>query len=348
MIGCGGYSFSQHMDHIESIVDTDPLKLEPMRIDTTVDVEDVPMSWVLDHARVGGKRFSAQMGRINDKTPEVSLSPDERETYMLMAGREVETHYVGKKPCCYRTYNKTAERKTAYHQLVRGWHPTEPSFEKWMKQATIRTGKAFLQFQALCLRRRWDPEREIERSRETIENFRQLFADMHAAWEHKVEEIGPRPTFTEFCGLHEDQVLTRFERMIGAQEVGRLYLPGDKRKLPIFSTLTDLKRNLPEYNAFAAMTFSKPGLPDPELPNGRNYSATLYMAGLSYRDRVLREGRQAADAWVRGISNGHGKDVLLSLAPFAPAETLDAKVVSITESELYERYRIAIGKQLAA
>jgi hypothetical protein len=47
------------------------------------------------------------------------------------------------------------------------------------------------------------------------------------------------------------------------------------------------------------------------------------MAGIAYRERVQREGRQLADAWVRSISNGHGKTNLERLAPFAPAAVAD-------------------------
>ena len=169
-----------------------------------------------------------------------------------------------------------------------------------------------------------------------------MFNAAHEAWDRKVAEKGPKPTFRQFCGLDESTVLTRFERQIGAQQVGKLVGPDGAR---LFGSLRNLRRNLPEFNPFSAVSCSRAGASLPALPDGANYSAFEFMAGLYYRSLVLRDGRHVAEAWVRSISRGNGKRVLARLAPFAPGS---ADVVCITEAELWDRYRDAIRKQLAA
>lgn len=348
MVGVGQYSWEQHIADIEAIVDTDPLRLAPMRTDLTVDLENVPMSWVVEHSWVAGKRFTKEVGRINPAIIDADMTPDERETFLTMGSRSVETHVVGMKPNCFRVYNKTAERKAAYQKFVRDWHPAEPSFEKWMKQATTRVGLAYQQFEALCYRRGLHPDVELQKGREHVEAMRPLFDELHAIWAAKVAEKGPRPTFQKFCGLQPTTVLTRFERMIGAQQVRKLYRPEDKRKLPIFSSLRDLKDNVVEFNPFSPMTFTKPGRPEPELPNGSNYSLIEYMAGMWAREFIQRQSMQDFVRFATPLSSGHFNDrIMKSLQPFLPCEET-GNVVNIDAAELYERYRNAMRKQLAA
>lgn len=341
MIGTGQFSMEEHIAHLESIVDTDPLRLEPMRTDLTVDMPNVPVGWVMDHAAVYRKRFTAQLGKADQG----------RDDFMAIGHREIETLYCGKRPNCYRVYNKTAERRAAYARETRGWFPREPQFKEWT--ARIEGADDInAKHEALCHEFGLDPRpryqlplgvdgepRQLELSGAEIFD---LWATAHAAWEQKCAAKGPKPTFEQFCGLQESTVLTRFERQIGAQQVGKLT---GKDGEPLFGSLRDLRRNLAEFNPFAAVSFSRAGKPMPDLPDGSNYSATEYMAGLYYRERVQRDGRQVADAWVRSISNGNGKKNLRRLAAFAPPS---ADGVSISTGALYERYRDAVSKQLAA
>jgi hypothetical protein len=341
LVGSGQYSWGEHLSELESIVDCDPRKLQPMRTDLTVDIDDVSVGEVVKRVRAAGKRFHAKVGRINDEQ-------DDREQFLSMGMRETQTYYDGKQPNCYRIYDKGAERKNAYAKFVRGWHPPEPSFEKWMRAATRRDGLAFEQFEALCYKRGWIPENELERAGRTVQGMRELFEDLHTAWEKKIVEIGPRPSFKEFCGLDESQVLTRFERQIGAQQVGKLYLVGDSHKRPIFSSIAELERNVVDFNPFASLSFSAPGIVEPALPNGKNYSLTTYMAGMYMRARILEngEGRGAFEKWATPLAKGNMKDIMERLAPFMPPEVGEGK--RLTSEDLFERYRSAICKQLAA
>lgn len=303
MIGSGHYSMREHIGHLESIVDTDPLALQPMRTDLTVDLPGVTVGWVLDHASVERKRFTAEIGK-----PERA----ESDVYMTLGRREVETIYSGKRPNCYRVYDKTAERRAAWAREFRGWHPAEPRLSDW------------------CKRMADDPD-----------SVRAHFLLEHDAWERKVAAKGPKPSFREFCGMNESDVLTRFERQIGAQQVGKI---AGRDRQPLFGTLRDLRANVAEFNPFAPVSFIA-GQREPALPDGSNYSGSVYMAGLEFRRRVLADGRQRAEAFVHSIANGHGKKLLRDLAPFYPSSSDGA---GVSASELYERYRDAITKQLAA
>jgi hypothetical protein len=304
MIGTGQFSMREHLAHLESIVDTDLLALQPMRTDLTVDLPAITVDWVLNHAAVEKKRFIAELGKA-----ERAASVD----YMTLGRRHVETIYCGKRPNCFRVYDKIAERMAAWAREFRGWHPPEPRFPDWCKRM----------------------------AGDDLESVRAHFLIALDAWERKVAAKGPKPSFREFCGMNESDVLTRFERQIGAQQVGKI---AGRDKRPLFGSLRDLRANLAEFNPFEAVSFMA-GQREPALPDGSNYSGVVYMAGLEFRRRVLADGRQRAEAWVHSIANGHGKKLLRDLAPFYPSSTDGAGVSS---SELYERYRDAITKQLAA
>ena len=342
MIGAGQYSMSQHLGELERILDTNPLNLEPMRVDTMVDIPGVPVAWVLEHASVQHKRFQAQVGKGE---------------YMAVGRRKVETIYSGKKPNCFRVYDKTAERISAYQAFSRGWHPPEPEYKTFLAKTFEQNPRpdspaVFEAVEKYCARFGLLPNYgqsplfggEAQQKLELPdEQRREMFDAVYTAWMRKVEAKGPKPTFRQFCGMDESQVLTRFERQIGAQQSKHL---ADKSGQALFGSLRDLRKNLPDWNPFASVSFSTPGMQEPALPNGVNYSPLQYMAGLYYRERVRREGRQLAEAWIRSMAKGDAKRLLKRLVPFAPPEALEA--VPISESGLYERYREAVTRQLAA
>ena len=332
--GAAQFGFSQHVGEIESITDANPYQLEPMRTDLTVDLRNVPVSYFVDHGRVQGKQF-ANMGG---------------EAAWQMGKGEIQTFYAGKRPNCFRVYNKTAERYEAYKAFTRGHWPPEPNFDRWKKKVVNKTGVEYLEFERVCAARGLHPSLELQRMGEAIDSCYGLFQDMLTLWREKCAIIGPKPTFEEFCGMRRDEVITRFERQIGAQQIKGIHLASDKRKLPIFSTLADLRDNLPDFDPFSAVSFSDYGLPDEELlrlASQGKIKFTTYMAGMYYRGRVQRESRQLADAWVRRHEPHHGKEILARLAQFAPP-CKEGQSVDISSADLYERYRSAVTKQLAA
>lgn len=328
MVGAAQYGFRQHLGELERVADVNPCRLRPMRTDLTVDLRNVPVSYFMEHGRVEAKQFAAMGG----------------DASWQMGKGEVQTFYAGMRPNCFRVYNKTAERYEAYKAFVRGYHPPEPNFERWKKSVLNKTGQDYIDFETRCFERGRDPEMELREMLAAVDSCRGVFEELHSVWQAKCAAIGPRPSFQDFCGLDRNEVITRFERQIGAQQIKGIHLASDKRKLPIFSTLADLMANLTDFNPFEPVSFSRYGI---ENPNPDDYGAIGYMAGMYYRERVQRESRQLADSWVRRMASGHGKEILASLEDFAPPRK-EGQPVELTAGDLYERYRSAITKQLAA
>jgi hypothetical protein len=339
-IGTSKFSFNQHLADLERIADMNPLTLQPMRTDLTVDVPGVSMEWVVNHSRVEGKRFAADVGKVPSQG-------DSDESYMALGSREIETAYVGKRPNCYRIYNKTAERMSAYKSAIRGWCPTEPDVAKWARMAEQKreTGIHWARFERYCLEVGMDADLINAKLRIGQAEAAQATAALYAGWLDRCWAAGMPPSFREFAGMEEDVILTRFERQIGAQQIIRLHVAGDKRKLPLFETLKDVRANAANFNPFASMEFNPGNDGAAPTPGVAGVSGRDYMAGMYYRQLVAERGKQRADAWVRYLTPGHSKKFLKKLAPFIPAQEGAAV---ITAPELFERYRDAITKQLEA
>lgn len=110
LIDTGRMTYGQMAHEIQRIFDTNPRRLEMMRVDLAADVQDVPVSWFAGHVRARWKRFAADLGKIGE---------DPEMEYCRMGKQTVETLYFGKRPNCFRIYDKIAEFKHQYAQLTR-------------------------------------------------------------------------------------------------------------------------------------------------------------------------------------------------------------------------------------
>jgi hypothetical protein len=110
LIDTGKMTYGQMANEIERIFDANPRRLEMMRVDLAADVRDVPVSWFAGHVRARWKRFAADLGKIGEG-PQIE--------YCRMGKQKVETLYFGKRPNCFRIYDKIAEFKHQYAQLTR-------------------------------------------------------------------------------------------------------------------------------------------------------------------------------------------------------------------------------------
>jgi hypothetical protein len=114
--GIRNMDFMTHeLRRIFSILNTNDLGI--MRVDFATDVPGVPVSWFLSQARVKFKRFhNAITGGLE---------------YQQLGQKGVQTIYFGKRPNCYRIYDKVAEYLHQYQRLKR--HTPEganlPTFE---------------------------------------------------------------------------------------------------------------------------------------------------------------------------------------------------------------------------
>ncbi|HUO59486.1 MAG TPA: hypothetical protein VMU24_02385 [Candidatus Acidoferrales bacterium] len=351
LIGTGQSSFRQNVSDISNVVDCNPMRLQPMRTDLTVDVRDVPMSWVHSHVKAKNKQFAASVSP--DITPKEHSH--DKETLLAMGTRGVQTLYIGKRPNCFRFYDKTAERLNAFRKFTRGWHPTMPTMKRWLRDITAKEqGAEFLEFERYCMERGLNPDHELDAAwyQRTLPENEKILRRLQADIARKVLKIGPKPTFEDFCGLHEGDVITRFERMIGAQEVKRIHLLGDPREIPLFSSLNELRANVADFNPFEPIDFVEAGSPEPSLPEFSNgkYSLWDYAAGMFFRERIMTEGMQAVESRLKPHAKGHWDDgVMRRLRDFGflPPDGSAAQKV-LDEASLYERYRDAVQKQLAA
>lgn len=115
LIDTGKMTFSRIQHEIERIFDVDSRRLGIMRLDLAADVQGVPVFWFFDHVRARWKRWVADYSGAE---------------CARMGKGEIQTIYFGKRPNCYRVYNKIAECQSHYARLKRGADAGYPSFEE--------------------------------------------------------------------------------------------------------------------------------------------------------------------------------------------------------------------------
>jgi hypothetical protein len=114
LIDTGRETLAEMTQEIERVFDVDSRRLEISRIDLAADIFNVPVPWFLDHVRARWKRFTADIGKIE---------------FSRMGKLGVETFYLGKRPNCYRIYNKVAEFHYQYSRLKVADGDPKPAFE---------------------------------------------------------------------------------------------------------------------------------------------------------------------------------------------------------------------------
>lgn len=96
-------SYAAMMNEIERVFAVPARKLEIMRIDLAADVSGITVAWFRDRLRIAYKQFQCEIGL----------------EYAAMGKREIQTLYYGRRPNCYRVYDKIAERRGEYARLIR-------------------------------------------------------------------------------------------------------------------------------------------------------------------------------------------------------------------------------------
>jgi hypothetical protein len=121
LVDTGTMKYGQMAREVERIFDVDARRLSVMRVDFAADVRGVPVSWFAGHVRARWKRFVCDIGKTESFENE----------YTRMGGQQVETFYLGKRPNCFRIYDKIAEYKHQYAHLT--WRALDaaelPAFE---------------------------------------------------------------------------------------------------------------------------------------------------------------------------------------------------------------------------
>jgi hypothetical protein len=122
LLDTGDLSYQRIQREIQQVFDIDPWHLGLMRIDLAADVPGVPVRWFARNARVKWKQWVAEMGKTETE-------------YAEMGRRKVETLYFGKRPNCFRIYDKISELRHQYDQMVRKASDAAevPTFEEKFK-----------------------------------------------------------------------------------------------------------------------------------------------------------------------------------------------------------------------
>jgi hypothetical protein len=94
LINAGKKNYSELVQQIESVFETDADTLRVMRLDLCADMFGVHVSWFQPRARIRYKRFAREIGALR---------------YEQMGERAIQTLVAGKRPNVFRFYDKVAE-----------------------------------------------------------------------------------------------------------------------------------------------------------------------------------------------------------------------------------------------
>jgi len=140
LLETGGMTFSGMVREIEKIFDVNPFVLDVMRVDLAADVDGVPVAWFHQRLRARYKQWAAKIGDMQITKTGIT---DDGQLYSEMGKRELQTFYLGKRPNCYRIYDKTAEYHVQYQKFLRkvSGDAEVPSFEELYRIAAdqVRT-----------------------------------------------------------------------------------------------------------------------------------------------------------------------------------------------------------------
>ena len=107
--GTGSMSADEWAAELEAIVDTDPLELRVMRVDTAADVFGLSVRWFLTHCYAKYKQTFEAIGTFDSGEP---------TPFRLTENTRGMTFYLGNKPDRYRIYDKTAHRLRQLRQKI--------------------------------------------------------------------------------------------------------------------------------------------------------------------------------------------------------------------------------------
>jgi hypothetical protein len=310
LLDTGKRGFSFLLAECERIFDVDPLKCGVMRVDCAADVPCIGVDWFHQRARVRWKQFANEIGEMRLEAPGASTSL----LYSQMGKREVQTLYFGKRPNCYRIYDKVAEWRAEY--------------QRFHVQSTAALVKRMLNAGASPTDLEW--------------RFKSQNSDLPAG--------DCVSSFEEMYGVPErGYTLTRCERQIGGGEVPTIPISGKPAKeWERLNTIDALKRRLLDYNPYREFEILEGGQAEPAR---ENYALVNYMAGMYVRDRIRRDGIQQTRAWMnshhREGAKAPGRNAK-KLLETTFADFIPYADETISAADLYEYYRQSLSKQMTA
>lgn len=312
----------QIADTISQIVNDHPNLLGVSRVDSCADLVDGPsVKWIAQSVRAKSTQWQAQIGSM-----EIYDDDARKLDWSAMGKREVNTMYWGKRPNCFRCYNKKAER-------LHVWNSERRRHERMARQIVV--DKATEGIPEI----RYTPEPFATRAMAEYYAFKKRkellasgryylpFPDFDM-W-FTAQCVGPMANLAQM-----PKVLTRVERQMGAGRVPAQLDTVEK----IFS------KDALEFNPFARLEFS-PFDVSTEV-HLENYRPVEFAAGLQYK-QWLQEGMPYQELWRIWDKSRNAKKIAKKFAPFVAAAN-PPEESTISPAELYEVYRNSVSRQMAA
>lgn len=314
VVNVGEKRLEQTLDIISQITDEHPLPLEVRRADLCADTPGVPVSWYASTVRAQWKQFEAKIGTVD------LLDGDGRKVQWSEMGRRVlQTMYLGRRPNCFRIYDKRAERFDAWKKAKRAHLRAElgPVMAELPNclGATQEQGES----DAGYIARMADYRRELRAAR-------------HAA----LLEVAPFPDFEQWAGIKGTDVLTRVEREMAG---GRVPAKLDR----VYKLVQDEGAALRDFNPFTRLKgFGGGGVP----PCCDDWSPVDWFAGMKMRE-LLTSGEWTRHELYQFLNRDrNGSRYEAKFRPFLDAATGAGK--GVTAQQLFESYRESVTRQLAA
>jgi hypothetical protein len=258
-----------------------------------------------------------------------------------MGKREVQTMYLGKRPNCFRVYDKMAER-------LHAWNLEKRRHERLARQIVVdKATEGAPEFRCTGFpTQAAEFYRAFKRRRELLCSGRYYlpFPDFET-W-FAAQCVGPMTNVVQMrLPGQEDpeqmdllpqlpKVLTRVERQMAAGRV--------PPQLDTFEKL--FSKQALDFNPFERLDFSSFGAQTQVEPDG--YSEIEILAGLMIR-QLLQTDMTYQQLYAFLNRKRNAKAILKKFAPFVAA-TNPPKEVSISSADLYNRYRSSVSRQLAA
>src|SRR6266496_83050 len=173
--------------------------------------------------------------------------------------------------------------------------------------------------------------------------------DKVAEWQNQHRELRKQagtaeiPDFHSFYGVWPDTVLTRVERQIGGGKIAQRITIKRENETAHVSTLGELRKYAPEFNPFGNLELSQAALP----PQPSDFSdINQYMAVIWARAIMPEWGMHAFRQWLNQHTNRNANRWFKRYGHWLSDGSGNSD--SINSSDLYERYRESVSKQLAA
>jgi hypothetical protein len=324
IIEAGKKCMSEIAATVALIVNDLPKEHSVSRVDTCADVVEGPqVRWIAQTVRARSAQWQSQFGTVELKDQEGEVMQ-----WSEMGKREVGTMYLGKRPNCFRVYDKLSERKQAWNRERRQHERLAAKVVAENVLGPDAEGKAVdVKYWALRYPtvKKFRSELEKQLKPSAVRMF--TFPDFETWFREQCK--GPQSNLIEM-----PKVLTRVERQMGA---GRI-----PERLNSFEKL--FSKQALDFNPFDRLDFSS--FDEDTKIDADDYSIVEFAAGLQFK-RWLEEGMSYQHLFSLWNKKRNGKKMAKKFAPFVAAAN-PPNAATISSQELFEHYRDSLSRQMAA